>query len=302
MRLSFEPISFDRQTEYLRILALVPQLTSDYSFVNLWAWAEEYGLSWAWDNGMVWIRQSLPELCYWAPVGPWWQSAWQDQLPAFPVGTIFVRVPEQLAVKWRAAGDYTVSDARDHWDYLYSVRELIELKGNRFHKKKNLLSQFTSKFPVTFKPLDTASISQALLMQLDWCAWKNCEASAGLAAENRVISRVLNSYHAFRNILGGALLVEKQIVAFTVAEKLDQETLVIHFEKGMNGYIGVYQAMNQLFLQEHSSFKTVNREQDLGSEGLRKAKLSYNPAGFLKKYQLIKNASYIDLTRSLSND
>lgn len=291
MRLLFEPITFDRQEEYLRILSRVPQLTSDYSFVNLWAWAEEYGLSWAWDHGFVWIRQSLPELRYWAPVGPWGENEWQEHLQDFPKGTVFVRVPELLVKSWELVeGDFTVCKERDHWDYLYLVEELIELKGNRFHKKKNLLNQFAAKFPATYKPLDASSIAQALLMQMDWCAWKNCEASAGLAAENRVISKVLDSYDSFQNILGGALVVERQIVAFTVAEKLDAETLVIHFEKGMNGYVGVYQAMNQIFLQEHSDFVTVNREQDLGNEGLRKAKLSYNPTGFLKKYKIIKNA------------
>ena len=61
MSLKFEPISLDRQEDYLENLSRCPQITSDYSFLNLWAWAEEYELRWAWDGNLIWIRQSLPE-------------------------------------------------------------------------------------------------------------------------------------------------------------------------------------------------------------------------------------------------
>jgi hypothetical protein len=72
-----------------------------------------------------------------------------------------------------------------------------------------------------------------------------------------------------------------------VAEPLPTDTLVIHFEKGMGSYKGVYQAMNQQFLATQTGFTLVNREQDLGNEGLRKAKLSYNPVAFVRKYELL---------------
>ena len=77
------------------------------------------------------------------------------------------------------------------------------------------------------------------------------------------------------------------MVAYTVAERLDKDTLLIHFEKGNPEYKGVYQAINQMFLANLTDeFTIVNREQDLGDEGLRKAKLSYNPFNFLRKYKV----------------
>jgi len=78
------------------------------------------------------------------------------------------------------------------------------------------------------------------------------------------------------------------MAAYTIAEKLSEDTIVIHFEKGNAAYKGVYQAINQMFL-EHTgdNLKTVNREQDLGDAGLRKAKLSYNPSDFIKKYRVV---------------
>jgi len=143
--LNYEPVSLDRQEAYLRYFQKCPQKTSDYSFVNLWAWTEAYGLSWAWDNDLVWIKQTLPQTVYWAPVGPWEQVDWKSRLSPFIEGqAIFIRIPENLVLFWKACleNQIQIIEARGHWDYLYSIEELIQLKGNRFHKKKNLLNQF----------------------------------------------------------------------------------------------------------------------------------------------------------------
>ena len=85
-------------------------------------------------------------------------------------------------------------------------------------------------------------------------------------------------------MLGGAIMVDNAMVAYTVAEALTPQSIVIHFEKGDTRYKGVYQAINQMFLAHSASdFLTVNREQDLNDEGLRKSKLSYNPLEFVSK-------------------
>ncbi len=81
-------------------------------------------------------------------------------------------------------------------------------------------------------------------------------------------------------------MVEDLIVAYTIAEPLDQDTVVIHFEKGCPAHKGIYQAINQMFLESlEGRFRHVNREQDLGDEGLRKAKMSYHPVVFNQKYR-----------------
>ena len=86
-------------------------------------------------------------------------------------------------------------------------------------------------------------------------------------------------------LLGGVLRVEGRIVAYTVAERLFGDTLVIHFEKGDTRFKGVYQAINQRFLAASGAGCVfVNREQDVGDEGLRRSKLSYNPSGFVRKF------------------
>ncbi|MBA4367820.1 MAG: hypothetical protein C0403_09300 [Desulfobacterium sp.] len=288
--MQFEPITINRQTEYLTLLQRCPEKTSDYSFINLWGWAKEYGLEWAWTDGLVWIRQTIPVVRFWAPIGPWFEIRWKDRFAeCWKRGDTFHRIPEKLIQVWeKEIGQSVVVDEdRDQWDYLYNFRELLELKGNRFHKKKNLLNQFRKKYKYQFTPFTRDLIDRALAMQESWCTWRDCESSDSLSAENRVIERILDNWGELTGIYGGAILVDDSLIAYTIAENISEDTLVIHFEKGSPEYHGVYQAIHQMFLESLGpGIQWVNREQDLGDEGLRKAKMSYNPVDFLKKYKM----------------
>ncbi|MFZ1987082.1 MAG: phosphatidylglycerol lysyltransferase domain-containing protein, partial [Desulfatitalea sp.] len=149
MPLTFEPIRLERQEQYRDKLSQCGQIASDYSFINLWGWGEEYGLEWAWQEEWVWIRQTKPQPALWAPVGDWRQVDWATALKAAgAVADRIVRVPETLVNVLAAFSDPArpPAESRNHWDYLYSLQELVELKGNRFHKKKNLLNQFLNTY------------------------------------------------------------------------------------------------------------------------------------------------------------
>jgi hypothetical protein len=291
MRLEFEPIQLEKQNDFINQLALCPRVTSDYSFVNLWGWAEVYGLCWCWRDDLVWIKQTKPREKYWAPIGPWEKIDWQAVLAeSLPPGAPFTRIPEPLLKIWqKAKGDsLKMEEARGHWDYVYDVSALAALKGNKYHKKKNLLNQFKKKYEYTYMPFEPEIIDCAKEMQADWCAWRECEFSEALIDENRAIEKVLNAWNQLTHLLGGAIIVEGTMVAYTVGEQLTKDMLVIHFEKGDPRLKGVYQAINQMFLESlHDTYPLVNREQDLGDDGLRKSKLSYNPVTFLKKYRVI---------------
>jgi len=291
MNLKFEPIRLEKQREYLKLLEKCTQKSSDYSFSNLFGWEQEYNLSWAWQDGLVWIKQTRPDACCWAPIGHWESVNWVDVFEKkCEEGFQFTRIPEKLADIWRETlqDRIRIEEERGNWDYLYDINELIELKGNRFHKKKNLLNQFIRKYEYRYIPFGPEVIEPAMAMQADWCSWRNCESSEVLSAENRSVHKILTHWNELGRLDGGVILVEDIIVAYTIAEKLSSDTIVIHYEKGCPDYKGVYQAINQMFLAHLSGdYKWVNREQDLGEDGLRQAKLSYNPIGFLKKYRVV---------------
>jgi uncharacterized protein len=290
MTMTFEPVNLEQQAAYHRRLAQCSQIASDYSFVNLWSWGEEYGLQWAWQDHLVWIKQTRPEETFWAPVGNWQAVDWQAVLQAAAdCCPCIIRVPEGLLDIWKnqtkAAID--IAEARDHWDYLYNRQDLVELAGNRFHKKKNLLNQFKNKYEAAYLPFGPEMVEQAKAMQEDWCTWRDCEGNDTLASENKAIAKVLDNWQRLSGVTGGALQVDHTLAAYTVAEVMPDNTLVIHFEKGCPDFKGSYQAINQMFLEnDSSSCNLVNREQDLGDPGLRKAKLSYNPVDFVRKYRV----------------
>lgn len=290
MQMDFEQIHLEQQANYLKALEQCTQKSSDYSFSNLFGWADEYGLSWAWNENLVWIRQSKPQTRLWAPIGPWETIDWGDVFNRlFKSGTRFIRIPETLSRLWQKnlQDRLVIEEDRDHWDYLYDINEMVELRGNRFHKKKNLLNQFIKKYDYRFKTFSPSMIEPAMAMQADWCNWRDCESSDVLSAENRSVFKVLMHWNDLVGLTGGVILVEDIIVAYTLAEKMSDESIVVHYEKGCPDYKGVYQAINQMFLESlPNNFKIVNREQDLGEEGLRQAKISYNPSGFLKKYRV----------------
>ncbi len=288
--IAFEPITLERRDDYLHLYNLTPQKASDYSFINLWAWHNDRKYEWAFEADLCWLRTTSSESIQWAPVGSWHSIDWRNVLSKlFPNGVVFDRVPENLAniLQQSLGDDIQLEEEREEWEYIYRVSDLIELSGNRFHKKKNLLQQFIRSYDYSYSPITLASIGHIIELQKEWCEWRNCDDSPGLKAESCAIRRVLEHWGEMPSISGGVLSVKDQMVAYTVAESIDNETIVIHFEKGMTDYKGVYQAINQIFLDQSAhSFEWVNREQDMGSEGIRKAKMSYNPATFLKKYRV----------------
>lgn len=264
------------------------QKASDYSFVNLWGWAEQYGLTWAFSNKCAWIRQNNPEPVFWAPVGPWEEVDWANCAVLAHGGT-FIRVPQPLYALWKAAlGDrVSAEESRDQWDYVYDVHELITLEGKRYAKKKALLDKFKDKYDFRYHSMTTDCVEYALDLQAEWIEWREFRDSKALLMENAAIARVLKSWEELPCMRGGYITVDGNMVAYTVAEAITPDTLVVHFEKGNTEFEGVYQAINQMFLaNEAADCDIVNREQDLSDSGLRKAKLSYNPSGFLKKYKV----------------
>ena len=251
-----------------------------------------YGLEWSFDNDLIWIRQTRPDVRYWAPVGNWRaipdiSTRIQNELGQ---GIPMIRVPEDLLslLADNTGERLEIEESRDQWDYLYALPDLVNLPGNRFHKKKNLLNQFKKKYNFEYLPMGDALVEKALDMQANWCTWRDCEAEEALDAENKAISSVLQAWGSFKDLAGGALMVDGDMAAYTIGERLASDTLLIHFEKGSPGYKGIYQAINQMFLEQSGiDAALVNREQDLGDEGLRRAKLSYNPVGFVKKYNVV---------------
>lgn len=172
---------------------------------------------------------------------------------------------------------------RDDWDYVYLVSDLAELAGDKYHPKRNFVKRCLSQHACRYVPIGSQEVKDCLSLQAEWCNLRKCDAVPGLEAENTAIKRVFEHYE-YLGVFGGAVYVDDKLEAFTLAEALNDDTAVVHFEKANPEIEGLYQVINQWFCQKAlTTFKYVNREQDLGVPGLRKSKLSYYPQHMIEK-------------------
>ena len=173
----------------------------------------------------------------------------------------------------------TVSEDRDNFDYLYFRKDLAELSGKKFHKKKNLVNQFLQSYSPGQQKLTPLLIPQAMEILEQW---KKDKGKAGDYAEAR---EALEQFDSLA-LKGYIYFADGKAAGYCLGESVAKgKMFAIHFEKGIEHYKGIYQFMNQAFaLALPRFFINVNREQDIGNQGLRQAKMSYRPCGFVKKY------------------
>lgn len=173
---------------------------------------------------------------------------------------------------------------RDNSDYVYLVKDLIELPGTRFHSKRQAIKRCLAEHKCEYVPITADIVELCLLLQEEWCNLVNCNESKGLREEDQAIKETFLHYDRL-NAFGAAVSVDGGIQAFTVGEKLSNDTAVIHFEKANPKIRGLYQLINQWFCKNAlSGYKYVNREQDLGELGIRRAKEGYHPHHMVEKY------------------
>lgn len=186
--------------------------------------------------------------------------------------------------------EYSFETDRDYSDYIYLVDNLAQLAGKKYHKKKNHLNKFLKNYEFTYEAIGAENKNECRELKNIWMASRELE-SKTLQIESRAIDMALEHFHEF-GFIGGLIRVEGVVKAFTLGERLSSDTFVTHFEKALDDVDGIYAAINQQFAKNalQGKYTYVNREEDMGLEGLRQAKLSYNPEKVYDKYVAKKNA------------
>lgn len=203
------------------------------------------------------------------------------------LGSLFEQYSEMKAVSPSQAEQlsrmgYRVWEDRDSFDYLYPREKMADLSGRRLHRKKNLVNLFLRNNSCVAKPLLEEYAGDALKV-LD--KWRHKQETPGdYTAAREAIEQM-----EYLQLCGGIFYVNDEPAAYTLGEELVQgRVFVIHFEKAIldNKLRGIYQYVNQVFASLlPEKYERINREQDLGDPGLRQAKESYRPAGFVTKYR-----------------
>ncbi|MDR1136726.1 MAG: phosphatidylglycerol lysyltransferase domain-containing protein [Synergistaceae bacterium] len=298
MKLNLEAVNIDVIPRYLELWKTTPQKSSDYSSGVLLCWERALGYQFAFDETepLVWIKGHHPHEHFLAPSGDWnacrdWSKIIETR---FGKSSEFQLVPEVLAEIWKTEMRDAVEmeENRASWEYLHEVRDLADLSGNRYMRKRNRVNQFRKQNPYDYIPITAYELPKIADFQKEWCeSYREFGSYDSISAENEgIIRNILGNWEKLPHILGGMIETMGQTAAYTIAETTDDGTIMIHFEKASLNYNAAYQVINREFLlHEGGNFKTVNREEDMDDAGLREAKMSYHPAGFIKKYTVRVN-------------
>jgi uncharacterized protein len=290
----FKPLELDDRAFIHDLLWRYSPGVSEMTFTNLFIWRGHYCFQWAvYKDWLLIVSTEGANGTYaFQPVGPssrkeatvilleWLRDARNIENPRIE------RADERCVAELSDMEHLVIEPLRDHFDYVYRREDLVQLGGNKYRSKRNHINQLLRFYTYGYEPLQEKHIDDCLALQEKWCQMNRCEDDLDLLSEDEAIREILTQYNAL-HVWGAVIVIEGRVLAFTAGERLNNDTVVIHIEKADPDIPGLYQLINQQFCKSMPEDAVyINREQDLGIDGLRKAKLSYYPDHFVEKYRI----------------
>jgi uncharacterized protein len=293
MMLDFKPLNIEDKAIFNRYFREDPPEISELTFTNLFMWQSLYHPVWTeLDNNLLIIMNPDNSSPYsFQPVGTGDKQKAMETLLTYledktdspkisRAGEVFVNNVDKTR--------FTCTPDPNNSDYVYQSQDLINLSGRKYHRKKNHLNQFIKSYQCEYRELDADLVECFINMQEKWCMMRECMENPNLLSEDYAVRRALTNFKEL-DYRGGAVLVNGRMEAFSLGELLNPDTAVIHIEKANPDIPGLYAAINQMFASSAwSETDFINREQDLGIDGLRKAKESYYPHHMINKYTIMR--------------
>jgi uncharacterized protein len=268
--------------------------TSEYSFTTLLVWRKACEIQYAVHEDVLIIKKKdfSGKYYFMQPIGYKRVNLKEliQQLKAYKIENkmdyLFKDVENSFLEDLKSIyGDMAkIEEDIDNFDYIYSKEKLKNLSGKQLHKKKNHYNFFVKNYDYSVKDLyDPHVIEDCISLTHKWYH-ENNTGDRFLGYEVDGIIEVLGLAKAL-NLKGMAVYVDDKIATFTVGEIVNNDMAIVHFEKGLKDINGIYAFTNKTFVEQYlSEVEYINREQDLGIEGLRKAKRSYYPIKLEEKY------------------
>lgn len=268
-----------------------PRRNCDLSFSNLCSWRFLYNTKFAIIDGFLLLKfWAKGKLVYMMPIGngnlekvlnDLKEDAHQENEPLCLLGICAGMCSE---IEEFMPGRFQFTADRDYADYVYLRSDLATLSGKKFQSKRNHINKFKRTYKYEYTPITPDRIQECLDLEAEWCKANDCDQQEGTGNERRALSYALHHFEEL-NLTGGILHVNGKIAAFTFGTAINQDTFGVHVEKADTSIDGAYAMINYEFANHiPEQYVYINREEDLGIEGLRKAKLSYQPTLILEKY------------------
>ena len=292
--LKFEPISIKDKSRLSDILGCKNCIHTESSFNVLFTWGEVFNTQVAYENSLAFIKSTAGGVDF-------YQMPWGNNDLRLAIETIYTdakargdilrltSVTECMKdrLEKMLPGAFEFCENRDIFDYVYSSEDMITLAGRSFHQKRNNINKFNKLFEGRweYSPISENDLDEVYAFQLQWLEKNSTEEKKNsLTDEMKVIRRIFDNYTEL-GYSGGMIRVDGKICAYTVGSKVRDNAMIISLEKADVDYPGIYQVINREFAEKNcGDIEYINREDDAGSEGLRRAKLSYNPKLLIKKY------------------
>jgi len=279
---------------------ILPQLLAndiffcDFSFANLFMWGDIFKTSWLFHEERLWIYNGYDDLML-MPVGkaltlPELVKV-SDMLRRDGKSGNFVLVDQDFVKDNAALSDFfKVEIDLDNGDYIYSSQKLVDLPGNKLHKKRNLINQFLAMYPdYACQALQPSDLDACLELAEKWCRQRTCQ-ELDFDHETSALIRALHNFSALE-LQGLRIIQGGELIAFSIFSRLNSNMADVHFEKFDPEIKGIGQVINWETAKFMApAYKYINREQDLGIEGLRQAKKSYSPEYIVSAFFLQRKA------------
>lgn len=294
--LDFRPVSLDSLVILKNFFSLQSYRTCDFSLGGVVMWADYFRYEYAIFQDTLFMKGvseiDSSELAFSLPLGTLPLEEAVEVLRVYcrqvDKQLVLSAVPEEAMKELSARYSCTVCKLQDWTDYLYDAALLSTLTGSLYHKKRNHVSKFRRLYPdAVYERIDQTNIDEVLAF-FRYYKQQYDKLSPLFQNEMEMTAYVLRNFPIF-GFIGAVLKVNGATIGFTIGEIIG-DTLYVHIEKADKTYDGVYETLNMSFagdvLEHYPEVKYINREEDVGDEGLRKAKLSYHPIGLLHKYNL----------------
>lgn len=295
-KLIFHPISLEDREWLTQKLEESDYAACEYAFANNFMWSEVYEVEvgQAFDCGIIRYRIS-GNFSYSFPFGNGDKKKVIELLRRICAehGHKLCMYPieeeaRKKLIEW-FPGEFELDADRGDFDYVYTVEKLSTLRGKKLHGKRNHIARFKDDNDWSYEPLSKENVNECRNMAKLWIDQREEKWNEEMEQEMRVLEKAF-VYFDELGLFGGILRKKGELVAFTMGERLNSNTMVVHFEKAFPELQGAYPMINQQFvLDKGQEFTFVNREEDTGDLGLRKAKLSYYPDILLKKYTALES-------------
>jgi uncharacterized protein len=284
-----EPVLSDKSRAD-EILHITDYRANDFCFGNLFIWRKKGNTKIAFHKGFLLVRfESENREYYLYPAGKGDKAEVIRELAgeasergkAFVIACVTPAMKAELETNF--PGRFNIIGNRNNYDYIYRSQDLSELSGKKYHSKRNHITRFKSSGDWSYEDITLSNLDECLEMNTQWCKENGCGQDKGLRDEYCAVREALKNYEKL-GLMGGLLRLYGKVVAFTAGERLCCDTAVVHIEKAFSRVEGAYPTINNEFVLHNCvGYEYVNREEDTGDEGLRKAKLSYQPAILLEK-------------------